>query len=295
MSKDLQRSLSPNPEVQGSRSRSVSASPQKGVALSDYQRFFLPFEVPQHAVVAPYNAFAPADEEVLSGIREKLDQFQDAKPEYAFDRLEQEWRGRFSKHQREGYLPGMSVREIVERMHGSAAEPVDLTDDAAAMASTDPFELLRNVPVKYLHFGEDVRPPYCGTFTRPLSRFQARKLSRRPFTRNLPEVNYDYDSEAEWEEPEEGEDLDSDGEDDTESLDGPDDMEGFLDDEDGAGQINKRRLITGDLEPLCSGLCWEDSKGNSRQEDGEMVDFSEYKMGILLGKSIASLFDSIAR
>ena len=33
--------------------------------------------------------------------------------------------------------------------------------------------------------------------------------------RTLPEVNYDYDSEAEWEEPEEGEDLE-DGEEDGE-------------------------------------------------------------------------------
>jgi chromatin assembly factor 1 subunit A len=71
----------------------------------------------------------------------------------------------------------------------------------------------------------------------------------------LPDTNYDYDSEAEWEEPEEGEDLNSEDEEEM-SEDGDDDMDGFLDDEDDAMAGGKRRLIVGDLEPVSSGIRW---------------------------------------
>lgn len=168
------------------------------------------------------------------------------------------------------------------RLHGSSANPIDLTEDKSS--TTQPLELLLRVPMKYLHFGEDVRPAYYGTFTKLQTRQEARKLSRNPFSQLLPEANYEYDSEAEWEEPEEGEDLDSDGEEDMED-DAEDDMEDFLDDDDAAE--NKRRLITGDLEPISTGLCWEDARGISRKADNpaEAVhDFAEFRMGILLGK-----------
>lgn len=119
----------------------------------------------------------------------------------------------------------------------------------------DPQNLLRKVPMKFLKFGEDVRPPYQGTYTRPVPESAANKLSRNPYHRELPDTNYDYDSEVEWEEPEEGEDLDSEEEEEV-SDDGDDDMDGFLDDEDDALAGGKRRLIVGDLEPVCSGIRW---------------------------------------
>lgn len=132
---------------------------------------------------------------------------------------------------------------------------MELDDKDQIKAAEAARDMLRQIPMKTLRFGEDVRPPYQGTFTRPVSEASARKLSRNPYHRGLPEVNYDYDSEAEWEEPEEGEDLDSE-EDEEGSDDGDDDMDGFLDDEDDALLAGKRRPIVGDLEPVCSGLRW---------------------------------------
>lgn len=123
--------------------------------------------------------------------------------------------------------------------------------------------------MKSIKFGEDVRPPYQGTFTREVPAPSAKKLCRNPYYRGLPDVNYDYDSEAEWEEPEEGEELDS--EEEEESDEGEDDMDGFLDDEDDALAGGKRRLIVGDLEPVCSGIRWA--------SDGGMdVEFKGYQI-----------------
>lgn len=116
-----------------------------------------------------------------------------------------------------------------------------------------PHDMLLNVRMKSLKFGEDVRPPYQGTYSRAVPRVEARKLSRNPYHKVLPETNYDYDSEAEWEEPEEGEDLDSEEEEEG-SDDGDEEMEDFLDDEEDTLAGGKRRQIVGDLEPICSGI-----------------------------------------
>jgi hypothetical protein len=118
--------------------------------------------------------------------------------------------------------------------------------------------------MKSLKFGEDVRPPYQGTFTKTLPESAASKLMRNPFHRGLPDINYDYDSEAEWEEPEEGEDLDSEEEEEG-SEEGDDDLDGFLDDDEDNVE-GKRRLIVGDLEPLSTGLRWQFDGGDHELE-----------------------------
>jgi chromatin assembly factor 1 subunit A len=178
----------------------------------------------------------------------------------------------------------MAIRDIIARINGSSANPIDLTNQDSTH-SAQPIDLLKKVPMKHIFFPEDVRPPYYGTFTKATTPREAARLARNPCYRGLPEADYDYDSEAEWEEPEEGEDLDSEGEDDSEAED--DDLESFLDDEDAAE--NKRRLISGDLEPISSGLCWEDAKGVARRADwsGEICfEFNELKMGMLLGMGV---------
>lgn len=142
---------------------------------------------------------------------------------------------------------------------GGSGDAVDTTEVKPSSSSSRrrPQELLRKVRMKSLKFGEDVRPPYQGTFTRKVPKSSAQKIARNPFRRCLPETNYDYDSEAEWEEPEEGEELDSEEEEEAED-DVDDDMDGFLDDEDEDEPADgKRRLIVGDLEPQASGLRWQ--------------------------------------
>ncbi|OAX80261.1 hypothetical protein ACJ72_05410 [Emergomyces africanus] len=138
-------------------------------------------------------------------------------------------------------------------MQDAASNTIDLTGDEKTQNSGN---LLKRISMKVLKFSEDVRPPYQGTFTKRLPEQQARSLCRNPFGRMVPDFNYDYDSEAEWEEPEEGEDLDSEGDEET-SEDGDGEMEDFLDDGDDDTLGGRRRVIIGDLEPVCSGIHWE--------------------------------------
>jgi chromatin assembly factor 1 subunit A len=178
-------------------------------------------------------------------------------------------------------LKTTSISDIVERVNESSEQPIDLTDDNATK-SRQPLDMLKQIPMKYIHFGEDVRPPYYGTYTRSYTDTEAARLARNPISRLRQDTNYDYDSEAEWEEPEEGEDLDSEGDDDAEE-EAEDDMDGFLDDEEDP-QV-KRRLISGDLQPISTGLCWQDTHGVSRLNDGSgaiCTDFREFSMGFLL-------------
>jgi chromatin assembly factor 1 subunit A len=178
----------------------------------------------------------------------------------------------------------MPVREIMNEFNPgcSSQMAIDLTTtDSQNTQIKRTTELLRKIPMKILHFREDVRPPYTGTYTkRPVT--GTKKLARNPLRRDLPNTDYDYDSEAEWVEDEDGEDIKSDGEDE-EDLDDGEDMDGFLDDE-GAETMNSRRLVVqGDLEPVSTGLCWED--GMKRSTNIKMAD---YRMEIILGMSFLS-------
>ena len=259
-------------------------SPQKSVqksAHSDYERCFLPFSLPSTAILAPANAFMK-DTEKLSTARARLDQLCNG---------DKAGLTPLTIHTLKVSLPARAprglkiatIKDVVKCVHGLPDRPIDLSTDAET-SREQPLEMLKTVPMKYLHFGEDVRPPYYGTYTKYYSVAAERRLARNPVSRIRQDTNYDYDSEAEWEEPEEGEDLDSDGEDDLEE-EGDDDMDGFLDDEEDP-QL-KRRMLSGDLEPISTGLCWEDSNGVSKLNDGSgaiSTEFKDFKMESLLGK-----------
>ena len=164
----------------------------------------------------------------------------------------------------------------MSKIHGSLTHPIDLTR-TSTKASSNPTELLKTVPVKYLRFAEDVRPPYIGTYTKAPFAKSTRKLPRKPFTRALPSTNYDYDSEAEWDEPEEGEDLDSEGEEEIGDDDEGDDMEEFLDDDDAEKSGAKRRNIMGDVEPVSTALHWE---GSEKQKGSRLVPYGETSLDL---------------
>ncbi|KAG6097959.1 hypothetical protein E4U30_000145 [Claviceps sp. LM220 group G6] len=115
---------------------------------------------------------------------------------------------------------------------------------------------LASIPQKVIAFSQDVRPPYYGTVTlKPyaLGRNRMHQLARRPNTRCLP-LEYDYDSEAEWQE-EEGEDVDME-DDEEEELDDEDNMDGFLDDTEDGG-LSTRRVFGQAMEPESTGICFE--------------------------------------
>lgn len=267
------------PESSGAITNSAPPSPQKNIvknAQSDYERYFLPFNLPAHTLLAPKNAFME-DWDKLQAARIRLDGLiaqEDVNMEPVTVR---NLKLSLPSSGRRGFKTS-SVADVIECVNGSSDKPIDLTDDAGSK----PLEMLKHIPMKYIHFGEDVRPPYYGTYTRSYTEFEAARLSRKPISRLRHDTNYDYDSEAEWEEPEEGEDLDSEGDDDLED-EAEDDMEGFLDDEEDP-QV-KRRLISGDLQPVSTGLCWQDRHGVSRINDGSgaiCTDFREFSMGFLL-------------
>ena len=242
--------------------------------LTEYAKEFPSFFLQSHTKVAPINRFE-RDTDALVHIQGKIDKCLQGEGDFGTN-------GKFDATQlfnimpykrRQGRINSPTVREILTSMNDSSRNQVDLTREDVSRESTTRLEdLLKRIPMKTLKFREDVRPPYQGTFTKRISDGLAVKLCRNPFARAIEELNYDYDSEAEWEEPEEGEDIDSEGEDDT-SEDGDDDMEDFLDD---SGEQVKRGAITSDLEPVCSGIKWDDGNG---------VDpaFEPYRMGIISG------------
>lgn len=239
--------------------------------ISDYEKDFPPFFVKPHMQVASAHRFQ-RDPEALLHVQEKLDKSfkstavldesnsdQMFKPSELFNIIP--YKRRF------GQMKTPPVKEILaalQNLDTSQEAVIDLTseEDAAPKKIMETRKVLSQIPMKLLQFKEDVRPPYRGTFTKRLPEKNAVRLCRNPFSRSVPEFDYDYDSEAEWEEPEEGEDLDSEGEEDA-SEDDEEDMDDFLDDND--DEIGKRKMIVGDLEPVSSGICWANETGVNGQ------------------------------
>lgn len=137
-------------------------------------------------------------------------------------------------------------------------------------------ERLKRIPMKHICFRQDVRPPYYGTLTSAAHQLGGARLARaarRPNARVL-ELQYDYDSEAEWQDDEPGDDLD-DIDDEEEDLDDEDDMDGFLDDSEDTGVA--RRLFANGMEPVSTGVCWEGG--------GVVPELKPYRMEVILGMS----------
>ena len=179
------------------------------------------------------------------------------------------------------------VKDLVASFHGSATDPIDLTQTQKT-SQRSPAELLKALPVKYLRYVEDVRPPYIGTYSKIPVKCSPSRLLRRPFLRALPATNYDYDSEAEWEEPEEGEDLDSEGEEEIGEDEPGDDMEEFLDDDDAEGYGAKRRNLMGDVQPVCTGVIWDNAADQAKSKmiayGDTSLDLGPYRMELLLSR-----------
>lgn len=216
---------------------------------SEFDRAFPPFFVKQHTSMAS-GKVASLDIEVLEW--NATDESRRSTRKRKASALEE----LVSRKSKRKSIP-RAVKDIISDLRGSFANPVDLTQQ-------DPLPNdLSRISVKYLRFAEDVRPPYYGTFSRIPNPHMATRLRRNPFTRAFDSLNYDYDSEAEWEEPEEGEDLDSDGEEEAGDDDEADEMEDFLEDDEPDAVVLKRRQVMSDLTPICTGLLWDSDTRNS--------------------------------
>ncbi|KAL3292757.1 chromatin assembly factor 1 subunit a [Colletotrichum asianum] len=232
--------------------------PVKKEEKSEYEKRFKPFFVHETVRMAK-NPFE-MDEEAHAAKSQILDEYIDGKRTMAesskFNPVEifqlpcrPAPRGRI-------YPP---VRYTMEKMQKLTQTAEGASEEDRKAITKETADALRKIPVKTLRFWQDVRPPYKGTVT--LRPYQAgkdgmRRLARNPTLRGLVPVNYDHDSEAEWES--EGEDVDID-DDDEEDLDGDgEDMDEFLDDSEDNGPA--RFVSANGLEPVSTGVCWEDRK-----------------------------------
>lgn len=153
--------------------------------------------------------------------------------------------------------------------------------------SQDSRAQLRKVPMKLLCFREDVRPPYLGTVTGHQQKVGRRKISQaaRKSNARVLDLNYDYDSEAEWQDDgeEPGEDIDDDLLSDEEDGD-EDDMDGFLDDSEDALAGGLRRRLVVDEQANVTGPSFEDPKRRN-----PVLVLREFRLQVILGK-LCSLF-----
>ncbi|KAK3392027.1 chromatin assembly factor 1 subunit A-domain-containing protein [Sordaria brevicollis] len=221
-----------------------------------YRRLFKPFYVKEFVTLAK-NPFE-VDEETREAKSRILDEYAEGRrAEFPipakFDPLEALQLP--FKTQRRG-RPYPSVRKIMTEIYGeSTSKPMDLTTENTQFR--DAREALKAVPVKCIKFSQDVRPPYVGTISGlPPGVKSLYRLARNPTSRNLLPLDYDYDSEAEWQD-EEGEDVE-DLDDEEEDLEMDEDMDDFLDDSEDVGP--QRLVFSGGMEPESTGICWENEK-----------------------------------
>lgn len=285
----LRSSTSPTREEAKPRSTAPSPTPRR-TQPPDYERSFPPFFLQSYTVISPLTQFL-RDDAGLKYAEMKIDEglAQDGGDADMFPvvfdpvkvlHIPQKYSNNFRQRR--------SVKELVAEILGSSHFPIDSTSPGSKPLEKAR-DLLAAIPIKYLEFAEDVRPPYIGTYTKILDTRAFRKLRRNPVTRTLPTVNYNYDSEAEWEELGEGEDLESEGEEEVEDEDG-DDIKEFLDDEEEPGEgtrmaNSKRGLMDGDLEPVSTGLCWEklgDPKYSGNDDQGP--DHKAFQLEIISGE-----------
>jgi chromatin assembly factor 1 subunit A len=252
-------------------------------ACTEYEKVFLPFNLPSSTTM-PSNWFSSDGNSSFDGTR--LDSLLSAVPKHP-PTLEEHT----SQYKRRRGKRIESVRDLIAKMEAyhTGSDELNIGDlsnshiDAVSSTLTA-LSVLRSITVKYLHFEEDVRPPYCGTWTKCVSDQQMRSVARNSTSRIIEDLNYDYDSEAEWAEPGEGEDVDSDGEDDAESEEGEDDMDEFLDDEDDSCVRRNIGLVNSEVQ--CSGLQWENSSGHSVLANGSehRADLAANRVGFIIGE-----------
>lgn len=266
----------------------AATPPKKKEDLSEYERFFPTFFVHENVTMAPVLRWERdnARREFVANTIDKALQSWDGDSSRTSSKSASEKRRAFDAVELFS-LPGNDFRQ-----RGRIPRPVvDIMADMNKVAGLSldsqhtqikrTRNLLSSIPYKFLGFQEDVRPPYRGTFTRPMAPGTAAKLARAPLSRELPDVDYDYDSEAEWvDEPGDdlaGEELDTEGEED----DAADDLDDFLDNT-GQDELDKQQSMG--MEPISTGLCWEDRYARNMKDGKLYKDVCRYQMEVLRGK-----------
>nr|CAB3263111.1 uncharacterized protein LOC101242947 [Phallusia mammillata] len=165
--------------------------------------------------------------------------------------------------------------------------------DENSCSSVKPFK------AKFLQFSENNRPPYFGTWRKTSKVIKG----KTPFEKDTELFDYEVDSDDEWEDPGEGEDIaNSDGEEETEKDEDEDEGDGFFvphgylsDDEgiDADGEVNedlseqKLRIKQQEFEnsfkqkikvlsPVIIGCIWPDDQENFHKRKQQALD--EFRM-----------------
>lgn len=161
----------------------------KDARQSDFDSTFLPFVVKARSTLAPINRFKPSTPLPEPKINSRLDL---TKEEALRDMLQTVPRHRMLARNNAHPQPKLSVRETMAQI-----------GEYVAMGAEAQYDELRRrlqsrtqVQLKHLQFHEDHRPGYVGTWTKR-SKLVA---PRTPFEQDRSTLNYDIDSEEEWEE-----------------------------------------------------------------------------------------------
>lgn len=239
-----------------------------------YDQMFKPFFIKENVKLA--RNFLQMDEETREAKTKILDEYLSGERQHPTTTFEPLEALQIPYKVRRGRVYP-SVKKIMSEFEGlSTSTPTDQTTESQNAQMRHTLEVLKSVPVKSIKFREDVRPPYVGTISGlPPGVKSLQKLARKPISKILP-LNYDYDSEAEWQE-EEGEDVD-DLDDDEEDAELDEDMEDFLDDSEDTGPA--RRVFSGGMEPESLGPCWENRKRSSAEPK-----LYKYRLEFVLGMS----------
>lgn len=265
------------PAIPDSSATSVSAE-----GISDFDQVFFPFALPSHATCAPTNLFS-WDKAAVQHLERTIGNLGKPVVVATAPLAETLYAPPVNNPTN---LSIISVRTLVSQIADSASRSSDPTG-SSTNELCNPLALLRRVPLKYIYFHHDIRPPYLGTHTKFRTQAEAAKLTRNPLKRVRVELEYDYDSEAEWQEPDEGDEVESnaESEDESTSVADPDEMDDFLDDEGtGDGSKIRRKLFTNDMKPICTGIYWEDPKGQCKVDAEWNHDPRQYRMEIIHGK-----------
>lgn len=266
-------------KADGTNDASPSGIPSQGAVkeVSVYEQMFKPFFVKDQVAVAPIcdlDMDAETREAKLRILEDYIHERRgptEVKPFNPVEMLQLPCLGRRGRVH-------PSIRKIMADSGGDPAhKPTDLTTESQNTQIRQAREALRTVPMKLLSFREDVRPPYFGTVTNyPPGMAGLPRLARNPMAKDILPLNYDYDSEAEWQD-DDGEDIDA-LDDDEDDLDNDEDMGDFLDDSEDAGLA--RPAFGGGIEPESTGIRWENC-----QEQGPSPHMHKFRMEFILGKS----------
>lgn len=218
--------------------KSVSSTPpvEKQEAKSDsqsYEKQFLPFFQKQNVVMAS-NGSLPGSE-LADKIRGFDSGLSEPSTELKFENPEQPT------------TQFTTSEQLVEALNSSASNESDI------------LLLVQHLPpIKYLQFYENAKPPYVGTWCSE-KHMATRFPVANPLDTTLTGLDYNYDSDLDWDgDDDEGEDIDDleDGEEEEEEAE-DDEMEDFVEEN---SEAKKRPHIA----PLQSVSRWNDGSDESK-------------------------------